>query len=46
MPAWANAGGLLLKENLRSALREALVFNRAEAIAAAQSDYQKALIYA
>jgi predicted RNase H-like HicB family nuclease len=35
-----------LKKNLRSALREALAFNRAEALAAAESHYQKALIHA
>jgi hypothetical protein len=33
-------------KNLKSAIKEALEFNRAEARAAAQSDYEEALIHA
>jgi predicted RNase H-like HicB family nuclease len=35
-----------LLKNLKSALKEAVAFNRAEARAAAQSDYEEALILA
>jgi predicted RNase H-like HicB family nuclease len=35
-----------LLRNLRSATKEALLFNRAEARAAAHSDYEEALIHA
>ena len=35
-----------LLKNLKSALKEAVEFNRAEARAAAQSDYEEALILA
>ncbi len=35
-----------LLRNLKSAIKEALAFNRAEARAAAQSDYEEALIRA
>ena len=35
-----------LLRNLKSAIKEALEFNRAEARAAAQSDYEEALIQA
>ena len=35
-----------LLKNLKSAIKEALEFNRAEARAAAQSDYEEALIHA
>jgi len=35
-----------LLKNLKSAIKEALEFNRAEARAAAQSDYEEALILA
>jgi predicted RNase H-like HicB family nuclease len=35
-----------LLKNLKSAVKEALAFNRAEARAAAESDYEEALIHA
>jgi len=35
-----------LLKNLKSAVKEALAFNRVEARAAAQSDYEEALIHA